>query len=143
MRSVRRGIGCSLMLWVGLGCSRLVAAPLDETTCKAYDTQQKSLEAQGLNEDVAKGPEWAKANLSDARVVQIKQYIFVKEQVAFRCPSLIVVSVPALAEPEAKQPQAQAVAKSPAKAKKKRDKKRKKSAEGSPPPPPEKTTATP
>lgn len=121
------------------------AAPLDEAACKTYDAQQKLLESQGLKEDLAKGPEWAKTNLSAARIVLVKQYIYVKEQVAFRCPSLIVISVPELAEPEAKHPQADAKAKATDKAaakSKKKDKKRKKSADGSVPLPAQKATAT-
>lgn len=124
----------------------VAAAPLDEAACKTYDAQQKILETQGLKEDVAKGPDWAKINLSTARIVLVKQYIYIKEQVAFRCPSLIIVSVPELAEPEAKHPQADAKAKATEKAavksKKKKDKKRKKSADGSVPLPAQKATAT-
>lgn len=130
------------------GPTALSAEPLDEALCKTYDAQQKSLESQGLKEDVAKGPVWAKANLTGARIVLIKQYIHVKEQVAFRCPSLVVVTVPELAEPEAKHPQADpkaaekpAVATKGSKSKKK-DKKRKKSADGSVPLPSQKSTAT-
>lgn len=121
----------------------VAAAPLDEATCKTYDAQQKILESQGLEVDVSKGADWAKANLSAARIVLVKQYIYIKEQVAFRCPSLIVVSVPELAEPEAQHPAADAKAKEKAAVKsKKKDKKRKKSAAGSVPLPAPKATAT-
>lgn len=80
------------------------AAALDEAVCKDLDARQKQLELQGIKDDLAKGPEWAKATLTPARLDAVKQYIEIKEQVAFRCPSLVVVSVPELAEPEAKHP---------------------------------------
>ena len=146
MSWVRNFVSRCLLLVVASACGPFAAAaPLDETICKTYDAQQKILESQGLKADVAKGPDWAKATLSAARIVLVKQYIYIKEQVAFRCPSLIVVSVPELAEPEAKHPQADAKAKAPGKAtvkSKKKDKKRKKSADGSVPLPSQKATAT-
>jgi len=121
----------------------LAAAPLDEAACKSFDAEEKSLEIQGIKDDVAKGPEWAKANLSASRLELIKHYIYLKEQVDFRCPSLIVVSVPELAEPEAGQPTEKAPAKAGKKgASKKKDKKRKNSADGSVPPPAPKATVT-
>ncbi len=147
MRKVRSLIlaGCLGLVTLQAATQPVAAAPLDEATCKTYDAQQKILEIQGLKEDLAKGPDWAKANLSAARIVLVKQYVYVKEQVAFRCPSLIVVSVPELAEPEAKHPQAEAKAKATEKAAvkpKKKDKKRKKAAVGSVPLPAPKATAT-
>lgn len=120
------------------------AAALDEAACKTLEVEQNILESQGLKEDLAKGPGWAKANLSASRIVLVKQYIQIKEQVAFRCPSLIAVSTPELAEPEAKHPQADPKVKPTEKAAvktKKKAKKRKTSADGSPPPP-QKATAT-
>lgn len=83
------------------------AAPLDEVVCKDLDARLKQLELDGVKDDLAKGPEFAKANVTMARLAVIKDYIETKEQVAFRCPSLIVVSVPELAEPEAKHPLAE------------------------------------
>ena len=119
------------------------AAPLDAAQCKTYDAQQKILEGQGLKVDVARGAEWAKADLSASRVELIKHYIYLKEQVAFRCPSLIAVSAPELAEPEARHPIAEAPGKAGKKASgKKRDKKKRKAADGSVPLPAKKATAT-
>ncbi len=148
MRKMRSLIlaGCLGLVTMHTGTLAAAAAPLDEAACKTYDAQQKVLETQGLKEDVAKGPDWAKANLSAARIELVKQYIHIKEQVSFRCPSLIVVSVPELAEPEAKHPQADPAGKATEKAvvkpKKRKDKKRKKSADGSVPLPAPNVTAT-
>lgn len=83
------------------------AAPLDEAICRDLDARLKQLELQGVKDDLAKGPVLAKATLAPARLDAVKQYIEVKEQVVFRCPSLIVLSVPELAEPEAKHPLAE------------------------------------
>ena len=121
------------------GLAPATSAPLDEAVCKDLDAEQKQLELQGIKEDLAKGPEWAKANLTMARLAVVKQYIEITEQVAFRCPSLIVVSVPELAEPEAKVPEAAPAAKTPAKSAAqpaaKPKKKKRKAAEATPPKP--------
>jgi hypothetical protein len=117
------------------------AAPLRDAACKNLDAQQRILETQGLKEEVAKGPDWAKANLSTSRLALIKHYIYVKEQVAFRCPSLTIAAAPELAEPEAAQPLAKETGKAAGKSKKK-TKKQKKSASGAVPAPPEKAAAT-
>jgi hypothetical protein len=53
------------MSWVALVVlSDAAATPLSEDVCKTYDAQQKILEIQGIREDLAKGPVWAKANLA-------------------------------------------------------------------------------
>jgi hypothetical protein len=116
------------------------AAPLGEEVCKTYDAQQKILEIQGVKEDLARGPVWAKANLTPSRLEVIKHYIYLKEQVTFRCPSLTVLSAPDLAEPEAKQPLA-GQAKTTGKSGKKTKQRRKKSAEQAVPAPAQKGTA--
>lgn len=94
---------------VTLNSAMVPAAPLDEAACKDLDVRQKQLELQGIKDDLAKGPEQAKATLAPARLDAVKQYIAIKEQVAFRCPSLVVLSVPELAEPEAKHPASEPV----------------------------------
>lgn len=96
----------SFALTLVLASVAVPAAPLDGAVCRDLDAQQKQFELTGIKDDLAKDPAWAKANLSAGRLEAVKQYIEVKEQVSFRCPSLVVVSVPELAEPEAKAPEA-------------------------------------
>ncbi len=143
MRFAVKTIAVMAGLAVALGFTPAQSAPLDEAVCKDLDAQQKQLELQGIKEDLAKGPEWAKTNLTMARLAVVKQYIELKEQVAFRCPSLVVVSVPELAEPEATAPLADPAAKAADKpaAKPKRKKKRK-AADATPPLPEAAATKT-
>lgn len=116
MRFSVRALALSAGLAVAAGPAPARAAPLDEAVCKDLDAQQKQLELQGIKDDLAKGPEWGKANLTMARLAVVKQYIEITEEVSFHCPSLVVVSVPELAEPEAKAPLAPPDAKPAAKA---------------------------
>lgn len=147
MRFAVKSVAASVAVLVAFGLAPAMSAPLDEAVCKDLDAQQKQLELQGIKDDIAKGPEWAKANLTMARLAVVKQYIEIEEQVAFRCPSLVVVSVPELAEPEAKVPEAAPAAKPPAKAAaqpaaKPKKKKKRKAAEATPPVPAASATKT-
>lgn len=147
MRFSVKSVAAVVGMFVATGLAPAMSAPLDAGVCKDLDAQQKQLELQGIKDDIAKGPEWAKANMTMARLAVVKQYIEIKEQVAFRCPSLVVVSVPELAEPEAKVPEAAAAAKPPAKAAaqppaKPKKKKKRKAAEATPPAPEAAATKT-
>ncbi|MEZ5924655.1 MAG: hypothetical protein R3D57_09750 [Hyphomicrobiaceae bacterium] len=140
MRAAGMVRGTITVLALGIGLwGPAVAAPLDDETCKTFETQQRLLESQGLQADLAKGIDAARTELAASRLELVKHYIYLKEQVAFRCPSLLVVSVPELAEPEAQQPLAAAA---PSSSSKKKSKRKKKSAEGTVPPPPKKATVT-
>ena len=42
--------------------------------------------ASGIREMMAKGPEWAKSNLTKERMEQVRRYLSLEEDVRFRCP---------------------------------------------------------
>jgi hypothetical protein len=69
----------------------LHAKPLDKKTCKVLVTEKKSLTARGVAKQMAKGPLWAKENLTSAQLTQIKRYITVDEQLKFRCQKALKV----------------------------------------------------
>lgn len=62
------------------------AAMLDPETCRKLKTEHDSMNASGLREMLAKGPDWAKSNLTKERMDQLKRFLTVEEDVRFRCP---------------------------------------------------------
>lgn len=83
-RAARVGVGA-------MGLSALLAlpaaaAPLDAEACGRLKQEQAGLVAGGAKGDMARGPDWAKANLSGDKLKQIERFIDVEEQILFRCP---------------------------------------------------------
>lgn len=62
------------------------ASKLDDITCDALKLEKSRLETEALKSDMAKGPQWAKDNLSTERLKEIEQLIGLQATVAFRCP---------------------------------------------------------
>jgi len=63
-----------------------LAAKLDEVACDGLKAERARLATEALKSDMAKGPEWAKTNLSKDRLREIEQLIGLEEGIAFRCP---------------------------------------------------------
>ena len=64
---------------------QLAAVPLDIEACDKLVKEEHDLERAGARANLAKGPQWAKANLPQDKIEQVKRLIEVEEQVAFRC----------------------------------------------------------
>jgi hypothetical protein len=79
-----------LALFISAGASSALAAPLDKDACAGLKTEHGALVAKGLEADMAKGPEWAKANLPPDRLNEIGRLIDLNEQLAFRCGEMTV-----------------------------------------------------
>lgn len=62
------------------------------TDCKGFEAEKVALDKTGIAEDVAKGPEWGKANLSPERLRNVGRYIFLEEQLTFRCPDVFATA---------------------------------------------------
>jgi hypothetical protein len=75
------------------------AAPLDAEGCSKLKSELAQLEQSGVRGSLAKGPEWAKTNLTPDRVEQVRRLIEVDEQMLFRCSGKPLVLIPT--EPEA------------------------------------------
>ncbi len=60
-------------------------AKLDSDTCVQLRAEEKKFRQSGILNDMSKGPEWAKANLSAARLREVQHYIELDEQVQFGC----------------------------------------------------------
>jgi hypothetical protein len=70
------------------------AAPLDADTCAKLKGEHSQLELAGVEKDMEKGPEWAKANLAREKLDQIRRFIEVEEQLLFRCRDKSLVNLP-------------------------------------------------
>lgn len=62
------------------------AAPkLDKETCEQLKGEQAKFLASGIVEDIQKGVEWGKANLTPERIREIEHFILLDEQLKFGC----------------------------------------------------------
>jgi hypothetical protein len=77
-----------------LGCGAAAAATLDQDACARLKTELLQLELAGTRNDMAQGPDWAKANLSGGKLAQIKRLIEIEEQLSFRCQGKPLVALP-------------------------------------------------
>ena len=94
-------------LAVGAALTQARASPLDADTCNKMMVEQGTLETAGVEQDLAKGPEWAKSNLSADKIAQIRRFIELEELILFRCRSKSrVVLRPDPEEQEAKEREA-------------------------------------
>ena len=61
------------------------AEPLAKEACDVIKAEHEALGSGGVKEDMAKGPEWAKANLAADKLKRIETFIGLEEQLNFRC----------------------------------------------------------
>ncbi len=78
-----------LLAWQQAG-----AEPLDAETCGKLNGERVQLEFAGAGTNMAKGPEWAKANLSADAVKQVMRLIDVEAQLLFRCAGPNLINLP-------------------------------------------------
>jgi len=76
------------------------ATPLDAETCTRIMIEHGALETAGVEQNMAKGPQWAKANLAPDKLDQIRRFIELEEQLLFRCTSKSLVKLPAEPDPD-------------------------------------------
>jgi hypothetical protein len=88
MNVFRSSFGAKLALVFAFplgGISPASAVPLDAPACEQLQTQLDALRNEGAAADMARGPEWARANLPLARLQRIETLLEVEEQLNFRC----------------------------------------------------------
>jgi hypothetical protein len=78
----------------GAALSQARATPLDADACNKAMIEHGVLEEAGVEQNMAKGPEWAKANLSPERIEQVRRFIELEEVIQFRCRSKSRVTLP-------------------------------------------------
>jgi len=67
------------------GYGPAAAVPLDASTCEQLQVRLDTLRSEGAADDMARGPEWARANLSPERLQRIGALLEAEEQLNFRC----------------------------------------------------------
>lgn len=72
-----------------------LARPMEDSACTALKAELATLNDQGVRREMEKGPEWAKANLSQEKLAKIARLIEVDEGILFRCPRPKPVAVAA------------------------------------------------
>jgi hypothetical protein len=77
-----------------LGVAQAGAASLDADTCARLGTEHGQLEQAGIEQDMAKGPVWGKANMGPEKLAQVKRYIELEELLLFRCRGKLLVTLP-------------------------------------------------
>src|SRR5262249_53277777 len=102
-RKPARHTRCGITIFVGALLIQLaspLAAPLDKASCDKLKTEQGALEQEGIRAAVAKGPDWAKANLSAEKLTQLRRLLEVDGQLLFRCNGRPLVELPKDADGE-------------------------------------------
>jgi hypothetical protein len=61
------------------------AAKLDKSACNVLNAELAGIVATGTRDDMERGPEWAKSNLSPRQLGSIRRLIELEEQLEFRC----------------------------------------------------------
>jgi hypothetical protein len=83
-----------------LALAQAGAAPLDADTCAKLKVEQTQLEDAGAGRNMAKGPQWAKANLAPDKIEQVRRLIELEELLLFRCTGRSLVTLPPEADPD-------------------------------------------
>jgi hypothetical protein len=69
-----------------LGAAGARAGMLEPEACDKLKAEHETLTQQGLKEQLAKGPEWAKAQLPADKIERLRRYLAIDEDIKFRCP---------------------------------------------------------
>ncbi|MET0567676.1 MAG: hypothetical protein ABWZ74_01240 [Hyphomicrobiaceae bacterium] len=75
----------ALSLSLGAVAGVVLAEPLAKEECDKLQAEQTALTAAGAREQLGRGAEWGKANLSPAQLKSVERYIVLEEQLSFRC----------------------------------------------------------
>jgi hypothetical protein len=94
-----RTAGAALLFGMLAAPLGLAAEPLDKEACGKLQAERASLIVLGVDKEFAKGADWAKANLPQPELDQLKRYLTIDEQLKFRC-GLAMVTLQVPDEPE-------------------------------------------
>ena len=85
MRNIHRS-ALALAASAAWASAALATQPkLDAETCAQLRLEQIKFRQSGILNDMSKGPEWAKANLTPERLREVEHYMTLDEQVEFGC----------------------------------------------------------
>ncbi len=77
--------GAMFALLLAIPMAPAAAVPLEGEACEQLQVRLDTLRNEGAAADMARGPEWARANLTPDRLQRIGALIEVEEQLNFRC----------------------------------------------------------
>ncbi len=84
---VKRGAEILAVFVLGAGLGAPAGAlPLTEAACARYAAERQTLIGLGVRDHYLKGPDWARANLTQPQLDLIHRYIRIEEALKFRCP---------------------------------------------------------
>jgi hypothetical protein len=72
-------------------------------SCRGHETELERLLKTGIRDDMARGLDWARANLSKERMSEIRRFLEAEEQVRFRCGEVFAAVSVIRAEQEARR----------------------------------------
>ena len=75
----------ALALSLGAVAGVVLAEPLAKEECDKLQAEQTALTTAGVREQLGRGAEWGKANLSPAQLKSVERFILLEEQLSFRC----------------------------------------------------------
>ncbi len=83
--SMRGAMVAAVCMVLNAGAAPVRAAELSAEACRELLRRKQGLDALGIGEIVARGPDWARQNASAADIVRVRDYIGLEEQILFRC----------------------------------------------------------
>ncbi len=102
---VLRFIAMALLAWspVAVLSPSAIAEPLDKASCASLANDRKKLFTPNMQAALDRGPDWVKDHLNDQELDQVRQFLDVEAQIAFRCrgggidkkPAVQAVAAPA------------------------------------------------
>ena len=75
----------ALGLSLGAVAGVVLAEPLAKEECDKLQAEQNASTTAGVRDQLARGAEWGKANLSADQLQRIERFIVLEEQLSFRC----------------------------------------------------------
>jgi hypothetical protein len=64
---------------------RAAAEPLDKASCASLASDRKKLFTPSMQAALDRGPDWVKEHLNDQELEQVRKFLDVEAQIAFRC----------------------------------------------------------
>lgn len=90
-------VGTALMLLTATALSPFaLAEPLPKEQCEALAAERALLEGGGASENITRGPEWGKVNMTAEQLNYVRRLIAVREDLLFRCRDHDVIGKPTL-----------------------------------------------
>jgi hypothetical protein len=62
-----------------------IAEPLDKASCASLANDRKKLFTPNMQAALDRGPDWVKDHLNDQELEQVRKFLDVEAQIAFRC----------------------------------------------------------